>query len=341
MDPKFPPPPPLNKAEPTSAATATTTSSTSTPPAQQQHQQLDREQYRHPPQQQEQQPPQHQQHLQIQVHQQQEDGGGGGGGGKEQQQQQVVVAAAAAGDRRVQALGPKRSSNKDRHTKVDGRGRRIRMPALCAARIFQLTRELGHKSDGETVQWLLQQAEPAIVAATGTGTIPASALSSVAPSLPSPTSALAGRPHHHHHMWGPPPASAGFSQAGFMNSSGADGGGIGGLMQRIGLPAGIELPGGGAGGMGGHIGFAPMFAGHAAAAIPGLELGLSQEGHIGVLSQFYHQVGGAAGASGQLQHPHPHQHHHHEQHHHQQQQQQQEDGEDEREDGDSEEESGQ
>ncbi|EMS58185.1 hypothetical protein TRIUR3_20755 [Triticum urartu] len=92
--------------------------------------------------------------------------------------------------------------------------------------------------------------------------------------------------------------------------------------------------------MGGHIGFAPMFAGHAAAAIPGLELGLSQEGHIGVLSQFYHQVGGAAGASGQLQHPHPHQHHHHEQHHHHQQQQQ-EDGEDEREDGDSEEESGQ
>jgi TCP family transcription factor len=156
------------------------------------------------------------------------------------------------------------------------------MPALCAARIFQLTRELGHKSDGETVQWLLQQAEPAILAATGTGTIPASALQSVGPAGLQQVSGPMAQRSANWGMIGPP--------SGFLNYPSS--------AQLTGL-SGMELPGSGSftgfTGLGGNYGnFAAILGAptgvphqhHSAQQHqPGLELGLgAQDGAHSVLN---------------------------------------------------------
>lgn len=198
------------------------------------------------------------------------------------------------GDETKLHLTPKRSSNKDRHKKVDGRGRRIRMPALCAARIFQLTKELGHKSDGETIQWLLQQSEPSIIAVTGTGTIPASAMSNSGASVSNAGWAMMNgsliRTHLNSGYW--PSSVSGFSPNPMAENSNFSTKLVGAHgydhHQNLHNPhPSISL---------GQLSFSSLLSGNGHQLIPGLELGLSQEGNIGLLSQLYQQMGQGRGS---------------------------------------------
>lgn len=230
------------------------------------------------------------------------------------------------------------------------------MPALCAARIFQLTRELGHKSDGETIQWLLHQAEPSIIAATGSGTVPASALAAAGPKIDELGGGGGHRPAGCWPMLGPPPGSLGrvqvvgpshhqgagiwapqpppppnhYSGFGFQTTTAATttttttgttpaaaiaATGVGAslvgegasYMQKMGYP-GFDLGGTNLG----HMNFGSILGAnqnhhhqHQHQTLPGLELGLSQDAHIGVLTpqaltQIYQQMGQSRGVGSVL-----------------------------------------
>ncbi|KAJ9554918.1 hypothetical protein OSB04_009532 [Centaurea solstitialis] len=73
----------------------------------------------------------------------------------------------------VRALAPEYSQTETTNLAV---------PKLYAARIRQLKDELKLQDEGEAVKWLLKQSEPAIIMATGTGTMPIMTSSSVGPS---------------------------------------------------------------------------------------------------------------------------------------------------------------
>lgn len=89
-------------------------------------------------------------------------------------------------------------SSQKRSFKVDVKEKRVRLPPGCGETIFKLCKALGHRSAGQTVEWLLEQAKAPVEAALG----PTTTITKSSQPLPPPAPTVV------HPLPPPPPPPA-------------------------------------------------------------------------------------------------------------------------------------
>lgn len=65
-------------------------------------------------------------------------------------------------------ISPKKYPS-DRHRKVEGRDRRVLLSPACTRLLSEISIRLGHRTMGETIQWLMVEAKPSVDAVLGHG----------------------------------------------------------------------------------------------------------------------------------------------------------------------------